>query len=191
MRDAIRTVTTATAFAIFATLIFPGQAAATTVDRFFNNMSEDEQSAYVLTMARAAEKILSDAGKPELARRVEALFADAKGRSNGGAIEEFKEAADAFVRKEMVREAGGEKSKDGPVLVEEMMVKELQSHQIDVPPSFMAAAMAGKLKVLAESAKQRALPAPPVASRSVPPDDDDPIGSGGFITPPSSKPPQH
>jgi hypothetical protein len=186
MRDAIRTVTSATAFAIVAALIFTAQANATTVDQFFNHMKDDQERAYVLTMARAAEKILSDAGKPELARRVKTLFADAaKQRSDGDAIEEFLEAADAFCRQEMVREASGEKSKDGPVLVEEMMVKELLSHQIEVPPSFIAAAKAGKLKELAKPAKQDPLPAQPVASRPVPPDDD-PIGSGGFITPPTS-----
>jgi hypothetical protein len=177
MTDAIRTLTTATV-AIFAALVSPGQASATTVDQFLNKMSDDEENAYVLTMTRAAEKLLMDAGKPELARRVEALFADGE-RSAGGL--EFGKAVLAFGEQEMVRQASGEKSQDGPFLVEEMMVRELRRHQIAVPPSFMAAAMAGKLKEIA--AKQGALPAAPVAS-SPGPSDDDPIGSGGFITPP-------
>ena len=178
MRDAIRTVTAATTFAMSAVLIFPSQAAATTVDHFFNSMSEEEESAYILTMARAARNILNEAGKPLLARRVETLFPDGpKQGGGGGAMEQFKDSADAFMREEMVREAAGEESRDGPVLVEEMMVKELRSHQIEIPPSFMAAAKAGKLKEVATR------PGLPAASRSVP-SEDDPIGSGGFITPP-------
>ena len=127
-------------------LIFPGQAAATTVDQFLNKMSDDDENAYVLTMTRAAEKSLSDEGKPELARRVETLFADGE-RSSGGL--EFGKAVLAFGEQEMVRQAGGEKSQDGPVLVEEMMVRELRRHQIALPPSFMVAAKAGKLKEMA------------------------------------------
>ena len=160
MSDAIRNVTTATAVVIFAVLIFPGKAAPTTVDQFFNNMSEDQETAYILTMAKAAEKILSDAGKPELARRVETLFPDAaKQRTESDAIEEFKQAVDAFAREELVRQAAGEMSVDSPFLVEEMMIGELRSHQIDMPPSFIAAARAGKLA---------SLTAPAPASRAAP-----------------------
>jgi hypothetical protein len=177
MKDAIRTLTAA-AVVIFAALVHPGQAAATTVDQFIDKMSDDEENVYVLTMTRAAEKSLNDAGKPELARRVETLFAD--GERSGGGLE-FAKTVLAFFEQETGREAVGEKSEDRPFLVEEMMVRELQRHQIAVPPSFMAAAKAGKLKEMA--AKQGALPAPPVPSRPAA-SDDDPIGSGGFITPP-------
>jgi hypothetical protein len=143
VRGAIAAVTAA----LLGALTFPGQAAATTADRFFNDMSEDEETAYILTMARAAERALSEAGKPEVARRVGTLFPrTAKPGDDGGAIEDFKQAVDAFEREELVRQARGEASRDGAFLVEEMMVRALHGHGIDVPASFMAAAKAGKFR---------------------------------------------
>ena len=151
----------ATTVVVSTTLLFPGTLGATSVDQFFNHMSEEAQSAYVLAMAKVAEKVLADAGKADLARQVHTLFANPaqpcptmSGADESCAVEEFKVAADKFVQQEMVRETSGDPSKDSPFLAEEMFVQEMKDHHVELPPAFMAIAKSGKMRATAAGAAQ-------------------------------------
>jgi len=143
-----------------ASVVFAGTLGATSVDQF-NQMKDGADEAYVLVMAKVAEKVLADAGRPAVALQVQALFTDVPGKgrteaervksgyNSGVGGDEFMEAVDAFTKKAIVSLVTGDPNGDGPFRIEEMMVRELRTHGITLPPAFMAIAKAGRMKRMA------------------------------------------
>jgi hypothetical protein len=139
-------------FAAAVSSVFAPSLGATSVYEF-NQMKDGADEAYVQVMAKVAQKVLVDAGKPDVALKVHALFTDVVPQKDQPDMSlgmyEFIVAADAFTKDEVLRDVSGETSKDGPFRIEEMMVRELRTHRITLPPTFMAIAKAGKMKTTA------------------------------------------
>ena len=141
MRHLTRVDIVAGFLAAAASVVFAGTLGATSVHQFNEMMDNHADEAYVLVMAKVAEKVLADAGRPAVALQVQALFTHA-----GGGQNEFLEAVYEFSHAALASLVTGEPDGDGPFKIEEMMVKELKTHGITLPPAFMAIAKAGRMK---------------------------------------------
>jgi hypothetical protein len=134
--------------------------------QMFDTMGPRDRQDFTNLLIESAENVLIQAGRPTDAAKVHQLFPDMRpgaARSTGEA--EFEMNLDN------ARKPGGQK-------VEDALAATLKKNGIDLPGSFFTIAS----KFLPPIAP--AIPAPAAASRPAPSDDDDPIGPGGFITPP-------
>jgi hypothetical protein len=137
--------------------------------QMFDTMGPRDRQDFTNLLIESAENVLIQAGRPTDAAKVHELFPDMRpGAARSAGEAEFEMNLDN------ARKAGGQK-------VEDALAATLKKNGIDLPGSFFTIASKFLPPIAPAPA---AIPAPAAASRPAPSDDDDPIGPGGFITPP-------
>ena len=153
MRHLTRVDIVAVFLAAAASVVFAGPLGATSVDQFYKMMDNHTDEAYVRVMAKVAEKVLADVGRPAVALQVHALFTDVvpdKSRTDAtDGMADFITAVANFSDEAVKSLVTGDPNGDGPFKIEEIMVKVLKTHGITLPPAFMTIAKAGRMKRMA------------------------------------------
>lgn len=137
----------------------------------FDRMAAPDRKDYVNLLTESAQKVLTEAGRQNDAAKTRQLFTQAQ---RGEAEFESNLA--------LARVADGVSGPKGPrATVEDAFAVTLKKNGIELPGSFFTVASKFLPPIVPTPSSK---PAASVPSRPAPSDDDDPIGPGGFITPP-------
>jgi hypothetical protein len=140
----------------------------------FDRMTAHDRQDYMHLLMETAQKVLIEAGKQNDAAKAHQLFTEIR-KGDASPIGEAQFEGNLAI----ARVAGALSDPKAPRLeVENAFAVTLKKNGIELPGSFFTIAS----KFLPPIAPPP--PASPVASRPAPSNDDDPIGPGGFITPP-------
>lgn len=175
--------------ALIAGLLRFGPAQAMDIVQYDTMANQDRQD-FLDSLSRDAEAVLKQEGRSDDASKVHLLFNDIRPGDNLPVGEAELEMNLASAR---VRDAEKQlQSHANPrVQVEVALIGTIRNNGIPISPDFIKGLFA---QTAAFRPKYPPLVAPAPPPRAAPPavshpksDDDDPIGSGGFITPPKSK----
>ena len=144
-----------------------------------DKMASEDKGEYVGLLVGGAEHVLKDEGRADLAAKVEALFTTTLpgDQITVGMAEFTRNVARARVAdaKRIAKDPNAQR-----LDVEDAMAVTLKKNGIELPHSFFTVGRNFKPKYPSPDAVSHAAPQPK-------PSDDDPIGSGGFISPPKTK----
>ena len=143
----------------------------------FDRMAARDQKDYVNLLMESAQKVLNEAGRQNDGAKARRLFTEIQtgDASPKGEAELQKNLA-------LARVADGLPGPKGSrATVEDAFAVTLKKNGIELPGSFFTVTSKFLPPIVPTSPLNTASPA---ASHPVPSDDDDPIGQGGFITPP-------
>jgi hypothetical protein len=165
---------TAGAFLSAAALVVSAPIQAMQIEVFDRIATRDRQD-YVNLLMESAQKVLNEAGRQNDAGKARQLFTEIQ---KGNALP--KGEAEFENNLALARVADGSSGSKGPRLtVEDAFAVTLKKNGIELPGSFFT---------VTSKFLPPIVPTPPTpslgVSRPAPSDDDDPIGAGGFITPP-------
>jgi len=143
----------------------------------FDRMAARDQKDYVNLLMESAQKVLNEAGRQNAAAKTHQLFTQTqKGDASPKGEAEFENNL------ALARVASGASGpKESRATVEDAFAVTLKKNGIELPGSFFTVASKFLPPIVPAP---RLKTASPGASRPAPSDDDDPIGPGGFITPP-------
>jgi hypothetical protein len=142
----------------------------------FDRMTAPDRQDYMNLLMETAQKVLIEAGRQNDAAKTHQLFAEIH---QGDALPIGEAQFEGNLA--IARVADALSDPKGPRLeVEEVLAVTLKKNGIELPGSFFTVA-SKFLPPIAPTPPSTTVP--PVSSRPAPPDDD-PIGPGGFITPP-------
>ena len=143
----------------------------------FDRMAAHDRQDYMHLLMETAQKVLIEAGKQNDAAKAHQLFTEIH---QGDALPIGEAQFEGNLAVARVADAlSGPKAPR--VEVEEAFAVTLKKNGIELPGSFFTVASKFLPPIVPPPPSTTA---PPVASRPAPSNDDDPIGPGGFITPP-------
>ena len=172
---------------ILVTSLLAASAARAMEIRQFDKMADSDQSEYIGNLIVGAENALIDEGKPDLAAQIKNLFTTKEpGDADVIGMVEFERNL------ALARVADTQRAERDPnahrLEVEDAMLVTLQKNNIPLSQGFVKAFRAINAGFRTKNgpivAPTPVLRAAPPATSHPKPDDDDPIGPGGFITPP-------
>jgi hypothetical protein len=143
----------------------------------FDRMAAHDRQDYMHLLIETAQKVLIEAGKQNDAAKTHQLFTEIR---KGDAMPIGEAQFEGNLAIARVADALSDPKAPG-VEVEEALALTLKKSGIELPGSFFTVA-SKFLPPIAPTPPSTT--APPIASRPAPSNDDDPIGPGGFITPP-------
>jgi hypothetical protein len=153
--------------------------------RAFDKMTDEDQTGYILQMLLVVAKPMTIPGEKPLAAEVTRLFTETPaGQKTPLGMSEVRKNLAA---ERLADARAAAQTPPGPrVWVEDAMADTLRHFGFEVPNSLFTGAK--DFKPTHPPGEKPAPATPPPPAPSTPPaNDDDPIGGGGFITPPNPK----
>ena len=166
----------AAALFLSAAMVVSGSVQAMQI-QVFDRMAAQDRQDYINLLMETAQKVLIEAGKQNDAVKAHQLFTETR---QGDALPIGEGEFEANLAVARVADALSD-PKAPRLEVEDTLALTLKKNGIELPGKFFTVASAF-LPPIAVTPPSTTVP--PVASRPAASNDDDPIGPGGFITPP-------
>ena len=163
-------------FLLTAGMVLSAPSHAMQIQEFDRMVARDRQD-YVNLLIESAQKVLSEAGRQNDAAKAHKLFTEVQ---KGDAMPKGETEFENNLALARVGNGSSDPRSAG-MEVEDAFAVTLKKNGIELPGSFFTVA-SKFLPPIVPTLPSNTVPAG--SSHPVPSDDDDPIGAGGFITPP-------